>query len=196
MLRSPVAAFVVSVCLVGNLFWGGIAQAADGVFCENPSNPLSCTIVVSAPGNGGTSQGDGAGDGAGGIKPNDGSGSAANYVASKGDAAAGSPEATAGDSRPITSTECDWTAMTPAPGAGDPRWGGADPAANSIIQNNCNGPTRYAVVPNGAAAGGGGRRRLLLRRHRTPRSWLSRPSDNCESRSLEFIWVPMPTELR
>ena len=155
MLRSPVAAFVVSVCLVGNLFWGGIAKAADGVFCENPSNPLSCTIVVSAPGNGGTSQGDGAGDGAGGIKPNDGSGSAADYVASKGDAAAGSPEATAGDSRPITSTECDWTAMTPAPGAGDPRWSGADPAANSIIQNNCNGPTRYAVVPNGAAAGGG-----------------------------------------
>ena len=58
-------------------------------------------------------------------------------------------------SRPIASTECDWTALTPSPGAGDPRWGGADPAANSIIQNNCNGPTRYAVVPNGAAAGGG-----------------------------------------
>jgi hypothetical protein len=155
MLRSPVTAFVVGTFLIGSLLWGGIAQAADGVFCENPSNPLSCTIVVSAPGSGGTSQGDGSGDGAGGIKPNDGSGSAADYVASRAAGVGSADAAVAGDSKPIASTECDWTALAPSPGAGDPRWGGADPTANTIIQNNCNGPTRYAVVPNGATAGGG-----------------------------------------
>ncbi len=43
--------------------------------------------------------------------------------------------------------------MTPKPAAGDPLWGGADPATNDMIFNDCNGgPTQYAVTP--AAAGG------------------------------------------
>jgi hypothetical protein len=41
--------------------------------------------------------------------------------------------------------------VTPKPPAGDPLWGGADPATNEVIFNDCNGPTRYSVTPAGAA---------------------------------------------
>lgn len=161
MLRSrfTAAGITTGVILGLVLFTAHEANAADGVSCENPSNPLSCTIVVTAPGSDGTSQR--STDGGGGVKFNDGSGSAADYVATNGAAGAADEEipdgAIAGGSpKALASTECDWTTLSPSPGVGDPRWGGADPATNTIIQNNCNGPTRYAVIANGTAVAGGG----------------------------------------
>jgi hypothetical protein len=38
--------------------------------------------------------------------------------------------------------------------AGDPAWGGNDPAAGSLMVNICNGPTTYLYVPNAAPAVG------------------------------------------
>ena len=148
---------VIGAVLAGVLEPASAIAAGPSVVCDDPSIPGTCVLSTSIPGSdGSSSQNPEAGSGQGGIKPNDGSGSAADYLASKGDAGVGSADAAAaGDSKPIASTECDWTALTPSPGADDPRWGGADPAANTIIQNNCNGPVRYAVVPNGAAAAGG-----------------------------------------
>lgn len=151
--RFTVAGLATVVVLATIVFTGSEASAADGVSCENPSNPLSCTIVVTAPGSDGAGQG--SADGGGGVRFNDGSGSAADFVDTG--AAEGASVAVGGAApRALNSTECDWTTLSPSPGAGDPRWGGADPATNTIIQNNCNGPTRYAVIANGTAVAGGG----------------------------------------
>src|SRR4051794_18916540 len=113
MLRASIAVLTTSVCAAILVVSSGIANAADGVFCENPSNPLSCTLVASTPGSDGTSGDGSSGDGAGGIKFNDGSGSAAEYNAAN--ATAGAAEGSsddsggAGSSKPLPSTECDWT---------------------------------------------------------------------------------------
>lgn len=50
--------------------------------------------------------------------------------------------------------ECTWrSASVPA---GDPAWGGNDPAAGSLVVNPCNGPATYLFVPNAAPMAGSG----------------------------------------
>src|SRR5664279_5744028 len=133
------------------------AATAPSVVCDDPSSPQSCVLSTSIPGSpgGDTAATNAAAEGGVGIKFNDGSGSAADYNSQTGtnSAAGGSDGGSGGGAvKPVPSTECDWTPLSPAPGADDLRWGGADPATNTIIQNNCNGPTRYSVIPNGANA--------------------------------------------
>lgn len=105
--------------------------AGERVVCDNPMLPSSCTIVVDDAG----SQGAGAAGGS-----SSGAGDSAGGVTSGSE-----------DERPLG--ECDWRPAGTTPPANDPRWGGADPATNSLIMNLCNGgEPQYAVVPNGAAA--------------------------------------------
>ena len=179
---------VIGAVLAGVLEPASAIAAGPSVVCDDPSIPGTCVLSTSIPGSdGGNSQNPEVGSGQGGIKPNDGSGSAADYVASKGDAGVGSADAAvAGDSKPIASTECDWTALAPSPGAGDPRWGGADPTANTPSFR-----TTATAQPGTRSSPMGRpqvvvRRRLRLHRLRTLQSWLSRPSGNCRSRSPEF----------
>lgn len=47
----------------------------------------------------------------------------------------------------IQASECAWKTLSVQPDAGDPRWGGADPATNTLEFNDCNGPTSYRVTP-------------------------------------------------
>ena len=69
---------------------------------------------------------------------------------SGGDGASPPPEV--GDNKNLPPGECAWKVVTPKPPANDPLWGGADPATNEVIFNDCNGgPTRYAVAPAAAA---------------------------------------------
>src|SRR5690349_16999849 len=124
MLSRRIAALIVA-CAVGSFLWGGIASAADGaVVCDNPADPLTCTLVASNPGSDGTNQEGEEGDGGGGaIQPNDGSGSAAEVNAAK---AASEAEGGSNSAAPrtVNSTECDWMPLEPSPGPGDPRWEG------------------------------------------------------------------------
>lgn len=149
---------IAAVCLI--VVSPGFAAAGPAVICDDPSSPGTCVLSTSIPGSlGGDPQSSDSGTEGGGIKPNDGSGSAADYVATNAaDGAAEGESGAAGGAAPraLNSTECDWTTVSPSPGIGDPRWGGADPTTNTIIQNNCNGPTRYAVIANGTAVAGGG----------------------------------------
>jgi len=154
--RSTVLA---TATLMMILIVSGTANAEPPhVVCSDPSDPRSCKLSASSPGSPGGSTSRDMGNGAGGYKSsNDGSGSAADdrkYDAKTNGAAAPEGSATS-PARSVNSTECDWTPLIPGPPAADQRWGGADPATNTMIENNCNGPTRYAVVPTGAAAGGG-----------------------------------------
>ena len=130
----------------------GVAIAGAAVDCEDPTDPQNphadAETIPGSPG--GDPQAPVTETGEGVIKPNDGSGSAAEDKAAKAarEAQGGTASATP---RTVNSTECDWMPLEPSPGAGDPRWEGADPTTNTIIFNNCNGPTRYGVVPNGSA---------------------------------------------
>jgi len=150
---TVIAAFLVSII-------GGTASADPLVQCSDPLRPETCVLSTSIPGRaGGDQQNPDVGTGTGGITPNDGSGSAAQDAAARAAALTeGSSPDTAPDAgapRAVNSTECDWFPASPQPAAGDARWGGADPAANTMIENDCNGPSRFAVVANGNPVAGG-----------------------------------------
>ena len=61
-------------------------------------------------------------------------------------------ESAGGGTESANSGECAWRAASMP--AGDPVWGGNDPAAGSLMVNICNGPTTYLYVPNAAPAVG------------------------------------------
>ena len=136
--RSAIAA---AVLMIGGP--SASASPAPEVVCDDPSNPGSCVLVLGDGGSGG-----GPGGPSGGSASTDagGSGQGAN---SGGDGASSPP---VGDNKNLPPGECAWKVVTPKPPATDPRWGGADPATNEIIFNDCNGgPTQYGVAPAGAA---------------------------------------------
>lgn len=121
--------------------WGPAAWASpvSEVVCDDPSNPASCVIVI---------QDDGSGGGAGNSS-SDG-GDTASSVG--GESGGSTTPRVLGDNGELP-PECAWRVVTPKPAAGDPLWGGADPATNDIIFNDCNGgPTQYAVTPAAAGA--------------------------------------------
>src|SRR5664279_4778001 len=142
--RVRLLAWVLLALVTSILYVGGSAQAAPAVTCANPLNASTCVLSADAPGL--AEQGGGNGEG-GAYKFNDGGGSSEDSLKN----AASDVDSAAIDPKPVNSTLCDWTVLTPPPALGDPRWGGADPASNSIMQNNCDGPVRYAVTPNAAA---------------------------------------------
>lgn len=149
MTRPPLRAVVIGAVCLTLLLISGRANAEPRLVCDDKSDPSSCVMVADSPG---TSEGEPAeADPApGGYKFNDGNGKA---NSSQDDSASPTVGGTT-SSRPVNSTECDWIPMIPGPPAADPRWGGADPATNTMIYSNCNGPTRFAVAANGAAIGG------------------------------------------
>ena len=114
------------------------------VICGDPLNPLSCKIVIHDDGSGG---GEGGGSGGGGGSTSTDGGD------SGGDHGSAPSPPVVGDNANLPPGECAWKVVTPKPAAGDPLWGGADPATNDIIFNDCNGgPTQYAVTPAAAGA--------------------------------------------
>lgn len=149
MLRCagrPIALLTAFLALV---FIAPEALAGTDVVCSDPSDPSSCKIVLTDDGS----------------TPN--SDSSSQQSNESGNPKGDSPKADTGrdDSPPtplssvpaiaVTNPlapavgECDWRLMDPQPPADDPRWEGSDPTTNSVIFNNCNGPTTYAVVPSG-----------------------------------------------
>ena len=128
------------------VFGGSSALAASPVpvvVCGDPSNPFSCKVVVRDDGSAGDPSGSGDGD------------SASNGGSSGGGSSGGggsTAQPAVGDNTNLAPGECAWKVLSPKPAAGDPRWGGADPATNEMTYNDCNGPTRYAVAPVAADA--------------------------------------------
>lgn len=117
------------------------ASPATEVVCDDPSNPASCVLVV---------RDDGSGQAAGAPS---GGGDGSTSTDSGGSGGGGSAPQVVGDNANLPPGECAWKVVSPKPVANDPLWGGADPATNEIIFNDCNGgPTQYAVTP--ATAGG------------------------------------------
>ena len=119
------------------------AAPISEVICSDPSNPASCKIVIrdDGSGDGGSTSTDGE-SGDGGSTPPAGGGAGAGPL---------SPPVV-GDNTNLPPGECDWKVVTPKPAADDPLWGGADPATNDVIFNDCNGRTQYSVAPAAAAA--------------------------------------------
>ncbi len=139
--RTAVRAGLFAAAVTATVLAAPVAFAADTVVCANPDNLRSCKIVVDAPALVGGRNGGGAGAGSGGgaaSPPAAGSGSSGG----SGGGGAGAPLG-----------ECSWRVLSPDPPASDSRWGGADPATNSLIMNPCNGPGQFAVVPSGDAPG-------------------------------------------
>lgn len=140
--RSAVAAAAAILSVFGVIT--ATAAPVSEVICKDPLNPASCKLVIHDDGAGGGSGG--AGDG--GSNSTDGGSSGSG---SGGEGSSAPP--VVGDNTNLPPGECAWKVVTPKPAAGDPLWGGADPATNEVIYNDCNGgPTAYAVTP--AAAGG------------------------------------------
>jgi hypothetical protein len=145
-MRTTLSAWAIAVLMIIGIV-SGTASAEPSVVCDDPSDPRSCTIVADSPGSpGGDTPPPESGTADGGNSAADDRANSVNETSS-----AVAPRGAVTPARSVNSTECDWRAFVPGPPAGDPRWGGADPATNTVIFNNCNGPTRYAVRPNGAA---------------------------------------------
>ena len=144
LLRSAVGVAATLALCFGST---AIASPISEVVCKDPSNPGSCKLVI---------RDDGAEGGTGG--PSGGSVSAGDTSSGNG-TSSGEDDlrpAPVGDNTNLPPGECTWKVLTPKPGANDPLWGGADPATNEIIFNECNGgPTSYAVAPAGAAGAAG-----------------------------------------
>jgi len=141
-LRRPVIAAAAMLVMIGGP--SASASPAPEVACNDPTNPRSCKLVI---------RDDGSGGGAGG--PSGGSTSTGGSTSPGGGDSSGDGSSSprlVGDNKNLPPGECAWKVVTPKPPANDPRWGGADPATNEIIFNDCNGgPTQYGVAPAGAA---------------------------------------------
>ena len=147
--RSAVATAATLMLLSGPT---AFAAPVTQVVCDDPLNPLSCEVVIKDDGSGGGAGGSGDG---GSTSTDGGSGDGGSTPPAGGGAGAGplSPPVV-GDNTNLPPGECAWKVSTPKPPADDPLWGGADPATNEIIFNDCNGgPTLYGVAPAAAAGG-------------------------------------------
>jgi len=114
------------------------AKTESSVLRRDPPNPRTCRLVATSPRADQNQPSDGS---AAGLKPNDGAGNAGDNLREGGATA----DNASGRFMPIDSTRCKW-AFVPTPAPAHPRWGAVDPNTNSNRQNNCDGPTRYAVA--------------------------------------------------